>query len=165
MLILLVGPKGSGKSHIGRLLETSFGVHFAHVEPLWMAYHEECAAAGRDPSIAEGIERVRPSIARALAEHGAICVETTGASREILDDLLAVGSHRGIRLVRVTAPLDVCLDRIASRDPAHQIPADSALIARVHRLSSELDLPWDLVIENDGLSEEELVERLRSAVT
>jgi shikimate kinase len=34
MFIVLVGPKGSGKSHIGRTLERELGVLFFHVEPV-----------------------------------------------------------------------------------------------------------------------------------
>src|SRR5688572_13495016 len=37
MFVILVGAKGSGKSHIGRILEARLGVHFFHVEPLWLA--------------------------------------------------------------------------------------------------------------------------------
>jgi shikimate kinase len=60
MLVLLVGPKGSGKSHIGRILEQQLGVSFFHVEPLWMSYYAECQASGRQPVITEGIAKVLP---------------------------------------------------------------------------------------------------------
>lgn len=68
MFILLVGPKGSGKSHIGRIIERRLGVHFFHVEPLWMAYHAQCKSLGRKPTVAEGIRAVHPKIAEALSE-------------------------------------------------------------------------------------------------
>lgn len=47
MLILLIGPKGSDKSHIGRILELSLGGHFFHVETLWMAYNAEVFSIAR----------------------------------------------------------------------------------------------------------------------
>lgn len=84
MFIVLVGPKGSGKSHIGRTLERHLGVHFLHVELLWMSYYAEGRAAGREPSIAEGIARVHPRIVDALRSHEHVCVETTGAPPEIV---------------------------------------------------------------------------------
>lgn len=67
MFVLLVGPKGSGKSHIGRVLERRLGVHFFHVEPLWMAYYAECKSKRQAPSIADGIRVVHPRIRVALA--------------------------------------------------------------------------------------------------
>ena len=158
MLIFLIGPKGSGKSHIGRLLEARLGVHFFHVEPLWKAYYADCKAQGREPTIAEGIERIRPAIFSSLEGHPHICIETTGASREILEDLLRLCERADTLLVRVNAPLPLCLERIASRDQTHQIPMDAASIRRVYELGSELDLPFDLMLENIALTPEEVLE-------
>jgi chloramphenicol 3-O-phosphotransferase len=158
MLIVLVGPKGSGKSHIGRLLEAERGVHFFHVEPLWMAYHAACRANGRAPSLAEGIGHVHPALAAAVERHRHVCVETTGASREILGDLLRRAGPARPLLVNVRAPLQLCLDRIASRDQTHQIPLDAASIRHVDALSRALDLPFDLVIDNVALSPEAILQ-------
>lgn len=163
MLVLLIGPKGAGKSHIGRILEARLGVHFFHVEPLWMAYHAECADAGRTVVIAEGVGRVHPRIAEALPEHEHVCVETTGASSEILDDLLALGEEHGLLTVKIEVPLDVCLERIRGRSPTHQIPMEEAMIRKVYELSESLDMPFDLLIENLRLSDDELVELFRGA--
>ena len=80
MLIVLIGPKGSGKSYIGRTIEARLGVHFFHVEPLWLEYHAECKASNREPVISEGIAKVHPVLMRALETCVHVCVETTGAS-------------------------------------------------------------------------------------
>jgi shikimate kinase len=165
VFILLVGPKGSGKSHIGRLLEERLGVHFFHVEPLWMAYHAECRASGRESSIAEGISRVHPLIAEALGRHEHVCVETTGASKEILDDLLALDRRSRPLVVRVRAPLELCLLRISCRDPTHQIPMDTETIRLVYELSESLELPPDLTVENEGLADSEIVSLFEAAPT
>ena len=162
MLILLIGPKGSGKSYIGRLLEERLGVHFFHVELLWMAYYADCGEAGRGPSIEEGIARAHPSVAKMLEEHSHVCVETTGASREILEDLMRLGEGTGLLLVRVKAPLEVCLKRIAARDQAHQIPVDEAMIRRIFELSEALDLPFDVVLENTSLTKQQLLVQVAS---
>jgi cytidylate kinase len=157
MLILLVGPKGSGKTYVGRLLETQLGVHFFHVEPYWMRYHAACAEIGQPVHLADGIARIHPLIAEALGTHEHVCVETTGASPEILNDLLTVGEPFGLLLVKVDAPLAVCLERIAARDAAHQIPMRADDIRTVHTLSSALDLPFDIVLDNTGWSDDALI--------
>ena len=164
MLVLLVGPKGSGKSHIGRLLEAHLGVRFFHVEPLWMAYHAECRAAGRPPVLAEGIARVHPRIAQALREHEHVCIETTGASPEILVDLLSLAPEPERLVARVEAPLELCLERIVSRNPTHQIPMDLEGVRQVHALSESLALRADLVVENSDLPEAEILARFREAL-
>lgn len=157
MLILLIGPKGSGKSHIGRLLESRLGVHFFHVEPHWMSYHAACAAANQPVKLAEGIMRIHPVIADALATHEHVCIETTGASAEILDDLLSFKERFGLLLVRVEAPLALCLERIAVRAPSNQIPMQEEEIRQIYALSTSIELTFDIVLENIDLTEEQIV--------
>jgi limonene-1,2-epoxide hydrolase len=165
MLVILVGPKGSGKSYIGRILGAHLGVHFFHVEPLWLSYHRECSAAGRQPIIAEGIARVYPVLARALAEHPHVCVETTGASSEILDALLALRPRSEIVIARVTAPLELCLQRISTRDQTDQIPLETESIRKVYALSESLLLESDITLNNTQLTEQEIVETFKRALT
>ncbi len=162
MLIILIGPKGSGKSHIGRLLESEFGVHFFHVEPLWMAYHAECSKEGREPRISDGVKRVHPAIAAAMRVHQHVCVETTGASPEILEDLLSLAGPDTRLLVRVHAPLSICLARIVGRDQTHQIPLSREEIERVYTLSAALDIKFDLSFENVSLADGEILEPFRT---
>ena len=164
MLVLLVGPKGSGKSHAGRLLQARLGVHFFHVEPLWMGYHAECRSAGREPVISDGIARVHPQIAQALREHGDVCVETTGASTEILQSLLSLASPSQRLVVRLRAPLDVCMTRIASREPTHQISMDEETIRKAHALSEALQLSPDITIENTFLTDAQLLAHFETAL-
>lgn len=164
MFVLLIGPKGSGKSHIGRLLERHLGVHFFHVEPLWMAYYADCRAAGQEPSIPEGVRVVHPRIQEALATHEHVCVETTGASPEILSDLLSLAPARETLTVRLAVPLDLCLERVASRDQTHQIPMDVENIKKVYQLSTSAEIDTTLVLENLALSEAEIVALFESAL-
>jgi predicted kinase len=165
MFVLLVGPKGSGKSHVGRVLERNLGVRFLHVEPLWMAYHAECKAAGRPTSIAEGVSVVHPRIREALQTSDHVCVETTGASPEILADLLSLAPPANTLVARVDAPLELCLKRIAARDQTNQIQMDAESITQVHALSVAALVEATFVIENTALSEAELVSIFRSALT
>ena len=163
MLILLVGPNGGGKSHVGRLLESRLGVRFFHVEPHWMAYHAACADAGRPVSITEGVAHIHPLIEEALEGGGHVCVETTGASAEILDGLLSLGRRFGLLLVRVEAPLPVCLRRVAARDRADQIPMGEAGIREVYARSASVELPYDVVLDNAALADEEILRPFREA--
>lgn len=157
MLILLIGPKGSGKSYIGRVLEKHLSVHFFLVEPHWMDYYAECNAAGLQPSIAGGIARVHPLIQQAMQTHQHVCVETTGASKEILDDLLSLTRSEDTLIVRIFVPLRVCLERIAQRDQTDQIQMDIKPIREVYALSQALKIDAGLTIKNINLNEEEII--------
>ena len=129
-----------------------------------MAFHEECREANVEPEISEGIRRIHPLIESALVTYDAVCVETTGASREILDDLLSFEDRTTLMLVGVRAPLDVCLERIASRDQSEQIPLSEPEIRRVYDLSSAHDIPLDLVIDNTNLTDKDIVRVVRQTL-
>jgi dephospho-CoA kinase len=161
MFILLVGPKGCGKSHIGRVLERHLGVRFFHVEPLWMAYLSECREAGRLPVITEGIALVHPEIRGALAEHGTMSVETTGASQEILDGLMALRPREKMVVAKISAPVDVCLQRAEARDPTQQIQMDPDTIRTVNAMSDAAWVDADLQLKNEDLSDEAIVAAFR----
>jgi shikimate kinase len=165
MLIVLIGPKGSGKSHIGRALEKRLGILFFNVEPFWISYYSECRASAREPVISEGIAKTHPHIAEALRTHEHVCVETTGASAEILNDLLSLEPPAKTLIARVSAPLQLCLERIASRDQKNQIPMDVAAIRKIHGLSESVPLQPDLTLDNAQLTEDEIISLFNGALT
>jgi len=165
VFVVLVGPKGSGKSHIGRVLEQKLGVHFFHFEPLWIAYYSQCKAAGHEPTVPGGISVVHPKIKEAIRTHEHVCIETTGASPEILADLLSLASARDTLVARINVPLELCLERINSRDQTHQIPMDVETVKRVYRLSTAANVHSALILDNTALSEAEIVALFENALT
>ena len=165
MFILLVGPKGSGKSYIGRTLERHFGVLFFHVELHWKSYYAECQASGRQPLIAEGLARMHPLIAVALRTHEHVCIETTGASAEILNDMLSLEQPEKTLIVRVSAPLELCLERIAARSQEEQVAMDVERIREVYELSEVAQMEPDLTLTNLQLTDAEIVMQFKRFLT
>lgn len=157
MLVLLIGPKGSGKTHVGRVLERRLGVHFFHVEVHWLAYHQACREAGRRPQIGEGVARIHPLIAQALRQHEHVCVETTGASEQIVSDLIAMAAGGRALKVRLRASMASCLRRIESRDGSQQIPVEPQHIRAIHLISEAGAIEHDLLLDNEGLTDDEIV--------
>jgi len=111
---------------------------------------------------------VHPQIALSLQQHEHVCVETTGASDEILTGLLALAPAASVLKVRVAAPLDLCLQRVATRDSAGQIPMDSAGVRRVYQLSMQCTVEPDVALDNLALTDDQIVAlfvpRLRSRI-
>lgn len=164
MFVLLVGPKGSRKSYIGRKLERSLGVLFFHVEPLWIEYYTECEASGRRPSIAEAIAKLHPRINETLRTHENICVEATGASPKILNELLTLAPRSETLVIRVSALFELGMERIAMRDQTNQVPMDVESIREVYELSVAADFQSDFILESTALSEAEIVSRFKNAL-
>ena len=59
--------------------------------------------------------------------------------------------------MRVEAPLALCLKRVAARDQTNQIPMHEEGIREVYARAAAVDLPFDIVLENDGLTEEQIL--------
>ncbi|HLT46612.1 MAG TPA: hypothetical protein VK002_05235 [Rubricoccaceae bacterium] len=55
------------------------------------------------------------------------------------------------------APLALCLERVASRDQADQIPMEEDGIREVYARSGAVGLPYDIVLENVGLTDEQVL--------
>ena len=106
-----------------------------------------------------------PRIREALRTSDHVCVATTGASSEILTDLLSLAPPANTLVARVDAPLELCLKRIAARDQTNQIQMDAESITQVRALSVAARVEPTFVIENTALSEAELVSIFRSALT
>ena len=101
----------------------------------------------------------------ALRTHEHVCIETTGASAEILNDLLALTDRSKTLVVRVFAPLELCLERIVTRDQTYQVAMDVESIRQVYALSEVAQLQPDLTLENAQLTEAEIISLFRDALT
>jgi ATP-dependent protease Clp ATPase subunit len=69
-VIMLIGPQGSGKTHIGTILETQMGIRFLHVEPIWLSL-------GKDQ---DGWVAVEHAIDNCLHHTDLVTIESLGGS-------------------------------------------------------------------------------------
>lgn len=148
-LVVLVGPKGAGKTTLGRALESELGVPFVPVEPLFIALRASLGADSPDLE-RRGFEAVRDAVRETLAAHGAACFETTGASTRtawLLEDLASVAA---VHPVRVLATPEQCLARFAARDAAGHIPVPLGQVERINALAAQVALPWAAEVDNRG---------------
>lgn len=164
MLVVLLGPKGSGKSFVGNLLNDRFGVTFLLVEPLWKLYYERCRARAVSPDVVQGIAEVHPIIRRAFAAAPHLAIETTGASEPILTDLLTIAPREQTLVIRVRAPLATCLARISARDQGAHIPVEPDTICKTHALSEMAPIAADVELDNSSATVDELVQQLATGL-
>ena len=136
---VLIGPKGAGKSTLGRLLEERRGVRFLDVEAIFLA-------------LPEAEERV-------AATGGDCSLELTGASpfTEGLLDRLRAGYRT--RVVRVAAPLDECQRRVRSRAGSH-LPASDELVERVYGLSDAWEITDAVRVDGTRAFTEAVLDRI-----
>ncbi len=148
-LLVLVGPKGAGKSTIGHLLAAEPGVRFLRVEPLFLEVRARLGASHPDFERL-GFAAVLEGIRDAFARHDTVCIESTGASTLFASFLASLRALATVFLVRVVATPEQCVERIRGRDRSLHIPVSDDEVDRINAAALRVSLPWDAEIDNRG---------------
>ena len=83
-IVLLVGPKGVGKTRLGTMLAEVFGAHAVPVEALWLARMRDVPRPDGERGVAwehEGFDLVVDEVADAARTHPLVVLDTSSASR------------------------------------------------------------------------------------
>jgi predicted kinase len=157
-LVILVGPKGAGKTTLGGVLERNLGIPFLRVEPIWLEL-----GASRGPVPDEvGFARVAEEIERRLLDDPILVIESTAASPAFAGFVDRLEKRCEVLFVRVTAPPEVCVERVRTRERRDHIPVSDDRVREVNAKAFEVDLPWAAVIDNSApVDERELTTALK----
>jgi len=153
-IIFLIGPKGSGKTSVGKIMADIFQIPFLRIESVWEAVRHRRREYDTPDYIDMPcyLEEVRDSCLEAvdkeLSSQKEIILETTGAFffKEYLSSLRARGD---VLLVKVHAEMETCLDRIKRRDQSLQIPIAECKIREINSQSMALEQDWDVILKNE----------------
>ncbi|MCK6537628.1 MAG: GNAT family N-acetyltransferase [Polyangiaceae bacterium] len=146
-VVVLIGPKGAGKSRLGALLDRVFGLRFLPVEPLWV----EHAASPRDADWeTRGYLKVAGAVADELTRHAAVVIEVTGAAPSTPVFLRALESAGALHRVRVEASLGHCLGRVQRRDPVGHVPVSLERVAEINQAAARAALDCEQRFDNTG---------------
>ncbi len=154
---VLVGPKGAGKTHLGRLAERELGITFVDVEAIALAL-PEAATTGTDALY----ERLEQDVAGTLIKTNEVTLEVTGASPGTAKLFESLRQKYILRLIQISAPLETCVARVEARDSSMHLPATSSLVRKVHARSMAANFPYDLELQNLPAPNAELVQALQS---
>lgn len=155
-VFILVGPKGTGKSFIGDLLNRKLGVHFLRVEPIFIENMKTSKLTGKARD-EEGFLKVLAEIDSLLSQKDTITIESTGASGFFPSFLDSLRKKYSVRLIAVRTPLNRCLERVKTRDQSIHIPVSDDRVNEINAIASRVQLPWDLEIDNSGPATEESI--------
>lgn len=149
-VIVLVGPKGAGKSTIGALLEREMGMSFVRVEPIYLGMLR--SHPNVDPALLEpvGFAAILQELDRVAGSEGAVCIESTGAAGYFPTFLAQLQARHRVTLVRVNAPAGTCVERVRTRDAVGHIPVSDERVREINRAADGVRLAWDVEVDNSG---------------
>jgi shikimate kinase len=155
---VLVGPKGSGKSYIGALIERTLHIEFFRVEDVWLSLGK---AKFSNEYIEKGFCVVERKMHERLAVTDQLIIEST-ASFDYFDTFFKhLSSRYHVKLVQVSAPVDLCFERIRSRNQATQVSVSDEMVAEINKRAVAAHLKFDLQIDNAVLSDKQIVDKFR----
>ena len=139
-LYMLIGPKGSGKTYIGRLLDRRTDITFLRVEPIWLSL---------DPN-EDGWIKVEEAIDREFENCDKSMIENLGVGDGFHGFLNSLKKRYEIKMIRVYADLNRCLERVKNRSNKDHIPLSDSNVEKYNKIASRVTFDWSLEIDNNG---------------
>ncbi len=159
-LIILVGPKGSGKTYIGTLMEKKFLIPFFRVEKIWLKLKEKKLSSSY---LKKGFRNVENEIDVRLNESSKLIIESTGTYnfKSFLNNLQ---SKYNVKLIKIYAEPNLCLERIKNRDKLIHVNVSDDIINEINEKASSVSFDYDLEICNMNLDDNEIINKISSII-
>jgi shikimate kinase len=148
-LLILVGPKGSGKTTIGSLVARYLPIHFFRVEPVFIQNQADGALEG-EALVRRGFDRVARRLDELFEEHSMVMIESTGAHPQFSELLAGYREKYELKLIRLRVPLRACEERARARDSRDHLAVSDDRLKEINAIADRLELAWDLELDNSG---------------
>ena len=151
ILYFLIGLKGSGKTHIGNLVNAQTDIRFLRVESIWMSLQP-----GEN-----GWQKVEQAIDQQFLTDKKIMVESLGVGEGFQAYFQSLSRKYSIKLIHIVADKETCLQRVRTRNQTEHMNISDAQVKQYNDLAADVHLHWDLEIINDPPCSDE---RILSAI-
>jgi shikimate kinase len=157
-VIILIGLKGSGKTYIGSLLQEKLYIKFFRVENVWLSLKSERLTK---EYILEGFNLVEQEIDRLLLNSDRITIESTGTTVYFGIFIDRLRTKYDLKLVKIRTSTELCLRRVKSRDSSIHVPISDDIVEQINRDALKVDLKYDIIIDNEKSSDDEILENFQ----
>ncbi len=163
IIYLLIGPKGSGKSFIGVMMEKEFGIKFVRVEDRVKEIRR-----GRQINdhsyLKEAFEVIENFIREFLNDNDKIVFESTGLT--IYFDRMLKDLRRDFSVVTIgiRANDDLCLNRVKTRDLSIHINVSDDEVNEINKQVKEKQIKTDFTLINENKSAGELTKEIAEII-
>lgn len=158
-IYLLIGPKGSGKSWIGSLLEREFGIKFIRVED-WAKQTKRDRAVDDEAYLRQVFESIEKGIRSSLMTTNQLFFESTGLTEYF--DRMYHSLKKDFRVVTIGIIADpkTCLERVKTRDQKIHINISDDQVHRINEMVQTRDFPTDFRLINQSKTQQDVIEEL-----
>jgi predicted ABC-type ATPase len=146
-LFMLVGPKGSGKTHIGTLISQHTDIVFLRVEPIWLSLKPD----------EDGWKKVEAAIDALFQQHTKIMIESLGIGEGFSKFHASLAEKYPIKMIRVYADPEICFTRVKTRNSVEHIAVSDDKVVEFNALASAVNYEWALEINNNTPASDEAI--------
>ena len=162
-IIILIGPKGSGKSYIGSLFERIFQIKFLRVED-WVKHIKRTRSIDNDDYHKEVFNMIEKGTREFLKQNDTIIFESTGLTVYFDKMLQNLKSDYSVTTIKINAEKDLCLKRVKTRDRSIHINVSDEQVNMINEAVIAKKNIADFEIENSNASEQELEKQIAQIV-
>jgi len=156
---ILIGPKGSGKSFIGTLLEKYYGIKFLRVEN--SVKKIKLNQSIDNPEYVHHAFRTIESRVRKYMKNEKVAVfESTGLTKYFDQMLKSLRIDFKVITIRISSDLKLCLDRVKSRDQSIHINVSEEQVKQINLAVEAKKMKTDFEIDNNYKSTEQLCQEI-----
>ncbi len=124
-LYMLIGPKGSGKTYIGALVEKNTDIIFLRVEDIWLKVnHNE-----------NGWKKVEQEIDSKFKNCKKLMIESLGSGDGFHQFNESLKKKYHIKIIRVFTDLDTCIARVINRSNENHIPVSDEQVVEYNKVA------------------------------
>jgi hypothetical protein len=153
MLYMLIGPKGSGKTHVGMLVDRHTDIVFLRVEPIWLGLRP-----GED-----GWKKVEAVIDTMFQTNNKVMIESLGVGDGFCEFYADLAEKYPIKMIRVYADLDTCFARVKNRNSTDHIAVSDDKVVEFNKIAAKVTYDWALEINNnDPASDVDIISAIQS---
>lgn len=158
-IILLIGPKGSGKTFIGSLMEEYFGILFIRVEK-WLLDIRKDRDLENKSYLNEVFTIIETGIREALIREDRIVFESTGLTDNFEEMLDSLKSDFQVVMIGIKASPELCIKRVHTRDQSTHINISDPEVHYINELVFKKNRVTDFEIDNNQKTVEDLKKEL-----
>jgi hypothetical protein len=140
ILYMLIGPKGSGKTYIGALIDQHTDITFIRVEPIWLSLQPD----------EDGWKKVETAVDTMFQTHDKLMIESLGVGDGFCGFYASLADKYSIKMIRVFADLSVCFTRVKNRSSHDHISVSDDRVMEYNKIAATMAYAWDLEIDNNG---------------
>lgn len=162
-IYLLIGPKGSGKSYIGTIMQSELGIAFIRVED-WAKQVKKDRAVDNEAYLEEVFTTIGKELIKCLNEKDQVVFESTGLTQYFDQMLDRLRKHCPVITIGIHAGSDTCLSRVRSRDQSIHINVSDNQVEMINKKVRERCFPADFHIDNENIERDILISELKAII-